>query len=441
LIGWVNDDYGDRRISQIFFGHDNISKEQIAAGAETRALMDQDVGSYEYLRKFIKNPDGATPIQLSRARNLPTVSVKTQSVNNDATHAEASFYRINQGGAIIEDSEVEIIQARNRPEALVARALLRAGTGHRYWWRFNDEARKEIESLARKTYDLLYKPEIQDTFRTLDLPMAGRGYSANSLSILFEFVHIANALARENLKKRKKEAFQPLTKDDPSLDKDGSKTIQYLKQVKEVSELITSKEPGSLGLHPAVYSYSVTGKFQPTAFFAQVLLVKYLKSLPNGLFSFTKHRARFEDFLVKYKYFINQLVGGHGAMTRGLQPIFDLYKTILDGIENGKTDDQIKDGLFADPSFSKHLREVVNLDTSTRKKFSSESKAAVRLKASIAAAVKCVICGARVHPNASTIDHIVRIEDGGSSAHSDNGQMVHPYCNSGYKEKLHSALG
>jgi hypothetical protein len=436
LIAWVNDDYGDKQISQAFFGNDNIPKEQRMAATATHDLIAKEVGSYHLLRAFIKKPEGATETQLRRARNIASVQIITQSVTNDAAHAEASFYRINQGGAIIDDSEKEIIRARERPEALAARALLRAGTGHKYWRRFPEETQKKIESTAKDIYDLLYKPELQDPIRTLDLPMAGRGYSGNSLSVLFEFVHIANSLTREQKKGRKKDAFEPMPKDDAKKDPDGLKTLEYLNVLKDVSELITSKKNQSLGLHPAVYSYSATGKFQPTAFFAQVSLVMRLQK-ENGFFEFTKHRARFEDFLVKYKYFVNQLIGGHGAMTRGLSPLIKLQTKILTGVVEGKTDDEIKNAILIDPEFSEHLREVVPATSSTRKKFSSGTKAAIRVKTALDSAEKCPICHCRLHASGYHDDHKERQQDGGSG-NMENGQETHPYCNTGYKERLSS---
>ena len=435
LIAWVNDDYGDKQLSQAFFGHDNIQREQKLAAKETRKLIEYEIGGYNFLRAFIKNPEGATPTQLRRARNIASVQIVTQSVTNDAAHAEASFYRINQGGAVIDDSEKEIIQSRSRAEALSARALLRAGTGHKYWRRFPGTVPTEIESLAKEIHSLLYKPEVEDEIRTLDLPMAGRGYSGSSLSVLFEFVHIANDLPREQKKGRKKDTFEPLPKDDPKKDIDGTTTLKYLNRVKDISELITSKEKKSLGLHPAVYSYSATGKFQPTAFFAQVELVKRLLRT-DGFIDFTRHRARFEDFLVKYKYFVNQLIGGHGSMTRGLGPLVDLHKLVLDGIGAGRSEDEIKNAALADARFSAHLREIREIPNTNKKGFSSATKAAARLKSALDYAQRCPICGARLHANATSVDHIKRREEGGTSAHSSNAQITHPFCNTGYKEWL-----
>ncbi|MGH9581566.1 MAG: HNH endonuclease signature motif containing protein [Bryobacteraceae bacterium] len=44
-------------------------------------------------------------------------------------------------------------------------------------------------------------------------------------------------------------------------------------------------------------------------------------------------------------------------------------------------------------------------------------------------APRCAICGARVHRNSISIDHIKANRDGGR-ANEDNGQLTHPFCNS-----------
>lgn len=378
LIAWVNDDYGDKNISLKFYGGiEGIPIAQTEAAKATRKLINESVGSYQELGKFRKDPTGGTADQIRRARSAASNFVVVQCVRNDAAHAEASFYRINQGGAVIDETEKEIIHARRRPEALAARALLRAGTGHRYWWAFADETKTKIESLARSTYETLYRPELKEPFRTLELPIAGGGYSADALAVLYDFIHIANELPRTIAKGKKTRTLEPLKKDDPKRDPDGELTLEYLVKVRNMVELINSSANGSLGLHPAVYSYSATGKFQPAAFFAQVEFIKQ-RAQKNQLGAFTLVRARFEEFLVTYKYFINQLIVAYGAKTRSLGPLTELYQLIYDSIRTGKANEDVRTIVLADPRFSSHLREVVP-GQSTTSGISSTTKAAIRL--------------------------------------------------------------
>jgi len=395
-------------------------------------LIDDQIGSYQSLSKFRKDETGGTLEQIRRSKNIASAYVFVQSVRNDATHAEASFYRINQGGAVIDETEKEIIHARKRPEALAARALLRAGTGHRYWWEFTQEVKTEIETVAKSIYTTLYRPELVQPIRTMELPMAGAGYSADALAVLYEFIHIANELPRVQPNKKQSKTLAPLPKIDPQRDIDGQKTIKYLKVVKKYSELITSDEEGSLGLHPAVYSYSATGRFQPTAFFAQVQLVQFFEKRKK-LNRFTEIRSQFEEFLVAYKYFINQLISNYGSNTRGLAPLFELYQLIVESIEAGKSNDEVKSIVLGDSRFLSRLKEITPGESPTGQRFSKETKAAIRLKSALDKAPVCWICNARYHPNANTIDHKIRQQDGGTGSMS-NGAVTHPYCNNGYRE-------
>ena len=62
-----------------------------------------------------------------------------------------------------------------------------------------------------------------------------------------------------------------------------------------------------------------------------------------------------------------------------------------------------------------------------------ETKAAVFLRQAMPGAMPCPLCGGLLDPNkSSTYDHIKRIREGGSGDET-NIQLVHPYCNDGYK--------
>jgi HNH endonuclease len=82
------------------------------------------------------------------------------------------------------------------------------------------------------------------------------------------------------------------------------------------------------------------------------------------------------------------------------------------------------------------LKPIIDGDKGTKKEFDSERKSAVYLREAISSAVRCQICGSRVHTKSISIDHAQRKQDGGT-ANIDNGQISHPYCNTTYKEWLH----
>ena len=103
----------------------------------------------------------------------------------DAKAAQASFIKINQSGTPIEPTELRIINARKSANALAARAITRAGTGHKYWSRFGDQTKEKIQVLGRDIYSALYHPPLQEgPVSTLDLPIAGSGY--NVLPFVFD---------------------------------------------------------------------------------------------------------------------------------------------------------------------------------------------------------------------------------------------------------------
>lgn len=117
LIAWVNDDYGDREISRAFFGAE-IPRTQENIADETRKFMEKAVRSFKFLSSLADTPSAGTDDERRRGNALALTKIKTQWVTGDATKAEDSFVRINQGGAVIDAIEKEIIAARTKPEGL-----------------------------------------------------------------------------------------------------------------------------------------------------------------------------------------------------------------------------------------------------------------------------------------------------------------------------------
>lgn len=93
--------------------------------------------------------------------------------------------------------------------------------------------------------------------------------------------------------------------------------------------MCAGNEPASLGLHAAVYFYSATGRFQPAAFLATVALILELED-KRALPTFTDIRSSLEGFLVKYKYFLNQIVRNYGSLQRAVSPVLTMLRTIFE---------------------------------------------------------------------------------------------------------------
>ncbi|WP_433221955.1 HNH endonuclease family protein [Microtetraspora malaysiensis] len=440
LIAWVHDDYGDKYTSIRFFDN-NIPDEQKRAATETRRLISESVGSYSELNLALRNSDTASRDRIRLARNLSAFAINLQWVGGGAEKAESSFFRINQQATPIDPTELDMIKSRRKPNALATRAFIRAGTGHKYWSTFSDVIQTEIEGTAKEVYDLIFKPNLDSSVRTADLPVAGRAYSADSVKMVFELVNFVNGLQPEmwrdepTKKKRRLGGKPPIT--PLADDLDGTATLKFMRSVRKAASRIAGNEPASLGMHPAVYFYSATGRFQPAAFLSAVTLVQDLVDR-RGLPGFTEVRVNFENFLVNYKYFLNQIVRAYGSLQKSTPIISLMYQTILAALHDNCTDEQIIERLKAQSALRSPIKVQSDEDRKSRRNFSAETKNAAALRATIAAAPRCEICGAFLHLRFATVDHKVRKQDGGTGDIS-NAQLTHPYCNSGYKESKNAA--
>lgn len=148
LIAWVQDDYGDNLASRLFYDK-SLPEEQVSVADRTRKLIKKHIGSYQEHKDAIQHPDKFSPEIVARARKLATLAIQLQWVKGDASKAEASFFKINQQAAPINKTELRLLQSRNKPIALAARAVIRAGTGYKYWSRFSDEKKIEIDKEAK----------------------------------------------------------------------------------------------------------------------------------------------------------------------------------------------------------------------------------------------------------------------------------------------------
>lgn len=414
LLSWVHDDYGDGLVSQAFFDH-NVPEEQVAIAEKARRLVRRSVGSYKDHLEALQQREKASPELLERATRLASLSLQLQWVTGDAEKAEHSFFKINQEAVPIDKTELRILQSRKKPNALSARAITRAGTGHKYWSTFEDDIQHKIEVIAKEINTALFTPQLRTPIKTLDLPVAGRGYSARTLSLVLELVNLANGVG-----------------DDAQIDDDstGDATCIFLKKTRAIMRRISGIHPSSLGLHPVVYFYSAGGRYQPTAFLSVVDLIRTFDD-KDYYRMFTDNRERFETFLLKYKTLPNQVTLKLGSGVKGFRRLHDLYLNILLSISQELKEADIIKALSAKKEFDFLLFEKSKPVTQSTD-FSRETKSAVFLRDALHNPLRCQICNGLIHFNSIHVDHIVRKEDGGLGA-SENAQLTHPYCNSTYK--------
>lgn len=423
LLAWIYDDYGDKARSRTFFDN-QIPEEQIKVAEATRKLVDKSIGTYASYRDAMKAMAYADGRLKERLGGLAANSFIAQWVPAvDAVGAEKSFFKINQSPTPVDPIEKHILKARNSAVAIATRAINHGGVGHKYWGHFALHVQREVEELGSAINEALYLPPMGSMpIKSSDVPVGGRGY--NSLPFVFDFVSLVNGIG---------------SKDPLHLDETGEQTLQFLHTTVKRVQQITTTDPGSLGLHPLVYFYTRGGAFQPIAFLAMSQVLKRLNEA-NDLDRFTDVRRAFEDFLMKHKEAITLIVKRQGAGSRSRPAVEDFLSLILEGLWDGKADDQIIESMSADHRFSFFATPAPIRGDSGKRAFSSSVKSAAFVTELLASGVRCAICGGLLHRNSMHTDHKVRRADGGG-AHSANAQVTHPYCNSTYKERPFALSG
>lgn len=407
FVAWVNDDYGDGEISQVFFNHE-IPKTQAAAAKKCRELIKKQGLEYEQLQKLTFIPS-RTPEQLNWSSNIAE-PIETQWVVGDAEVALQSFLDINQRSVGIDPTEKYMIVERKAPTIVAARALVSAGRGHAYWGNFTHDNVAEIEKIATKIYDAIFEPEDAQPHLDPELQPAGMAQTANGLRLAVELVNVITET---------KSGAEGM-----AADATGADTLRALRKVWSVIKHVAGNEPSSLSLHPAVYFWGTTGNHRPSMFLGVVSFVQEIIK-NKELNKFTLHRAQLEEILIGKNAPGQQILSRYGGWKRSIEPIRELLRSILDGLANGETEDTIIKKISA-------LAQGASNEDGLKDKW-KETRSAVRIKSSLKNAERCAICQARLVLIHASNDHINRRTDGGHSG-EENAQLTHHYCNHGFKE-------
>lgn len=416
LRAWVLDDYGDGPLSREFYGGE-ISDDQRKVARRARNLIERQIGRYSTLEKLVDSKTGDQ--QSRRANRLFTRSLNLQWVQGTASVAETSFYKINSQGTPLDDTEEMLIRNRKKPIAIGARAIIRAGAGHKYWSAFSSENAEKIETLAADFYNLVFQPEANVPLKTLDVPVGGSVSPVDALSLLIETLTISGARNQE-VKGIK----------DYINDEDGEETIQVLQNSISVIRRMTGNTAGSLGLHPAVYFYNERGKYSRFLFLGMLsLFTEKIRNNDSQFFrDFSKSRRKIEEFLLQNKSIIGIVLQNLGR-TRRIPKMRDLFMFLVNNLKSGSnvTTEQAIEHL----GLQGRILDVKAIQTSP--KFTEDTKSMIFLQSALAGAVRCAICDAYLDPGKSlSYDHILRRAEGGTGDAS-NAQLSHPFCNTGIK--------
>ena len=418
LIAWIRDDYGDRSCSKQFYSG-NIPKQQLSIAENLRKRIGSEIGSFGQVRHAMVDMAsvGSDVVLARRANNAVTRTLSLQWVEGDAEKAESSFFKINKQGTPLNKIEERLLRNRRKPLAIGARSILRAGSGHKYWSQFDKERQRKIENLSRNLHQLMFSPEIEFPIKTLNLPHGG---SASPISAYGNLMDIFGYVVEGTNEERD---GSDLYCDDDT----GEKTIAALRKVLQVLSRMIGNNPSSLGLHPAVFFYSSTGRYWDSIFLAMIkVFAKAVRNNDDDFFKkFTDNRRTLETLFLENKGLIGQAnIAMHS--TKRVQRWSDL----IEDVARGKLfkSQIIQDGVLEKLELSGKIgsSEIREISVS----FSTRTKSAVFLRQSVDSAQRCPICkGLILVEKSVSYDHI-RPKSSGGKGNVENAQLTHPYCNS-----------
>ncbi|MGA7160153.1 MAG: DUF262 domain-containing protein [Bacteroidota bacterium] len=432
LAAWVNNDYGDGEKSKLFT--DEISKTQLKFAEETRELVNSTIGEFKDYAD-IKSKKHSNSSFALKARQLFQIGVPVQYLEADSgKSAENTFLKINREPVKINDTELTLIECRNKPNAIATRAIVNSGTGHEYWSKFSKVKKNTIKILSKQINEMLFLPSLENkTVKTLDLPIAGKLYSEQTLLLIFDLVNNINGVTIRKKKKGKglNKKIEVLVNDiELKDDKRGNDTIKYLKKCKKIIKRINSKDPSSLGLHPAVYFYSSQGQHKPASFHSIVALIMDFER--NSWYrKFYDIREKFERFLILNDDLVQQIGRKYRSAANGVSKIKGFYSLVLDiiGVEPAKKlkNKTIVAKIRENENYS-YLRIAKVPDDTEAEDFDAARISEAVISEKLRGEIKCKYCHGYMHTKSISGDHIVKKREGGKGKRG-NLQLAHPYCN------------
>jgi len=418
LRAWIEDDYGDGPISHAFFGYE-ISDGQKRTAMRTRQLIAEHIGTWQHFQAR-GGDESLEAIERKRLNTVISRGLPIQWVRGDSDKAESSFFQINTKGTPLDEIEELLLKNRLKPVSIAARAIIRAGKGHKYWSRFEQPIATQIEIASKKLHSSLFDPELKAPVKTLDLPLGGPKGVRTALQVLIELMLIAIQKPDGN----------PNVVSDVLDDVDGSETVRVLKKTLDLIGRLTGNEGGSLGLHPAVYFYGPSGRHSSAMFMGTAKLFSE-KLANNDKYFFRKFstvRAKLENLLVAQKDLIATILQKN-ISTKRVDRYTNLLEQIILALSNDR--DVTDDDIVKMAGFDGKI--ITGIGNDVAKKFSDDSKSHVFIRSALATCIKCPICDGYLDPGRSiSYDHIQRAEDGGSAT-TTNLQLTHPYCNQSIK--------
>jgi len=420
LVAWVRDDYGYGNLSREFFGDEIDEIKKIAK--KTQQKVNDTIGTYQSYKQVMSKPE-SDPKLFAKALKFSTNPIKLQWVSGDYLVAQNSFFKINESATPINKTEKKLLYSRKKPEAIAARAIIHGGGGHKYWQHFTDKNKADVEELAKTINLMLFNPPLKQPIDTNDVAYGGKGYSAQSLELIYNLICLCNDIPLEDKSKKTSKSDINFSEDDVS----GDMTKKYLQSTKSILGRIIGKGSPSMGLHPLIYFYSESGRHQFTSLMAWILLIKDME-IHKSFQKFTKIRRNFEDFILQYKIFIHQIVIHNGSGVKSYEKLYVFFKDIIDNLQKGISPNDI----------IKHLKSVQfyylkpnekEIDPQQQKDFSTQTKSTIYINSQFPNPQICPLCNGYFYGKGANADHKTAKVNGGVG-NAENGQMTHGYCNS-----------
>jgi hypothetical protein len=223
------------------------------------------------------------------------------------------------------------------------------------------------------------------------------------------------------------------TEDDKSPsenDTTGEKTVAMLEGGLRVANRITGNHSASLGLHPAVYFTNDKGKSSRFLFLGMsAVIAQKLRNNDSGWFKkFTHARKSVEKFLIDNKSLIG-IVWQNLSKRQRIPKMRDMFNHLV--AETNKGTKLTPAEVFSHIGLSGRIYDMTV--TKSTVAFDDDTKSQIFYREAIKKAHRCPICSGLLDPNKSvSYDHKTPVREGGLGS-AENGQMVHPYCNTGIK--------
>lgn len=420
LKAWMEDDYGDGSISHKMFGHD-ISDEQKKAAEKTRKLVKERVNTWAYYKSLQEDADDITIEQRKRLLTITSRGLPVQWVQGNADKAETSFFNINMKGTPLDELEEKLLRNRKKPIPIAARAIIRAGKGHKYWSNFKIDIAENIEEEAKLLHKLLFSPEIKRPVKTLDLPLGGSKGISTAIQVLIEFIQFAD---------RKQQTKIP-TIESYEDDINGDGTVSVLKKASSLANRITGNSNGSLGLHPAIYYYGPSGRHSTPMFLGTVSLISEKITNNDKAFfkKFTDIRSKLEIALIENKDLIATIIQKNISMRRA-----EKHHNLLDRLINHLSEGNLVDEATLIKFSDLEGKIIAGTHIKENSKITPDQKSKLFIDVALTHGIKCKVCQGYLDIEKSvSYDHIQRVREGGNGS-AENCQLTHPYCNQSVKQ-------